>query len=593
VSILITRTKYVGDKYRQTEMNFYVYCFTRILSKVTTINRKLHDRIRYPNHTNKTSVEYRQHLLPVLKAIGLTIFFSCTPRALSYNTSLRSTMKVTSNLSFLLYIGTIAMPVVEASLNGFSRLKPSAATKPSFQSQDVFDFDAQQSHRGLKTATAMALLSKHSAATSRAAKIQTAVEVAVHQQRRSLQEDFEIDAASLAICDLFLAAVFGPNSGCACTDEEPSMECIEFIASNCLLCDTIQSEEACLVIDEEATLAALPETGSFVVDCLTYRSGPFADDTLCGIQNFSDNTCTFTLNETECTSCTVVVCDGEEINYDIDCSNIIAGETWNLCTDDIPETSPFIAFGDNDLFQELTCGDGEGVDFGLDSVGLALCQTIVDGEFGVDSGCVCEFDGEDFVPICDCVFKACDTVQGVEACVLVDEDAQLEAEARIGVDGIADCFTYESGPFADSTICLIEDFADSNACTITIDGKECNSCGVVTCSDTDGIGVLDESFNLDCSNVIAGESWSLCSDDIPQTSPFIVVGNNELFSVLTCVSADSDEPEVGESDGSNPGDESLEGKDSGDGGDMSGGVAASSHMLSLVGIIAIVVTSFW
>jgi hypothetical protein len=484
-------------------------------------------------------------------------------------------MKVTSKFSFLLCISTIAMPVVEASHNGFG-LKRSTATKPSIQRQDVFDFAAQRSHRGLKSATAMALLSKRSAAAKRAAKNQKAVEVAVHQQHRSLQEDFDVDPASLAICEILLEALLGPNSGCTCTDEEPSMECTDFVSSNCVLCDTLQGEEACLVSDGEAALAAYPETGSFVVDCLTYRSGPFADDTICGIENLSDNTCTFTVNETECTSCTVIACDdeegSEETNYDIDCSNVIAGETWNLCTDDIPETSPFIAFGANDLFQEVTCGDGEGADLGPDSVGLALCQTFVDGEYGVDSGCVCEFDGEDFQPNCDdCVFKACDTLQGEEACFLIDDDAQLEAEARDGVNSVAGCLTYESGPFADSTLCLIEDFTtDSNTCTITIDGKECNSCTVIACGD-------DTDYDLDCSNVIAGETWSLCSDDIPETSPFIAVGNNELFSIFTCVS------EVG--------DESLGGKDSGDGGDKSGSVAASSHVLGLVGII--VVTSFW
>jgi hypothetical protein len=507
---------------------------------------------------------------------------------LPYHTSLRSTMKVTSNISFLLCIGTIAMSVVEASLNhSFGRMH-SAATKPFLQRrQEIFDFAAQQSHRGLKSAhTAMSLLSKRSATTKRADKNQKAVEVAVQQhQRRSLQGDSEFDAASLAICELFLEALYGPNSGCTCTDVEPSMECIDFISSNCAICEIIQFEEACLVFDEEAALAAYPETGSFVVDCLTYRSGPFADDTICGIENFSDNTCTFTINETECTSCTVIACDDvetnfEETNYDIDCSNIIAGETWNLCTDDIPETSPFIAFGTNDLFQEYSCGNGEGADFGLDdgSVGLALCQTFVDNQFGVDSGCVCEFDGEEFQPNCDsCVFKACDTLQGEEACVSVDEAAQLVAEARIGVDGIADCFIYESGPFADSAICLIENVT-INTCAITLNGKECNSCDVVTCSDN-SIGVVGESFDLDCSNVIAGETWSLCSDDIPDTSPFVVAGNNELFSVFTCVAA--------------AGDESLGGKESVDGGDMSGGTVASSHVLSLVGIIAIVVTYFW
>ena len=44
----------------------------------------------------------------------------------------------------------------------------------------------------------------------------------------------------------------------------------------------------------------------------------------------------------------------------------------------------------------------------------------------------------------------------------------------------------------------------------------------------------DEYFDYDCSNVIEGESWNLCSDNIPDTSPFIFAGNNELFTFADC-----------------------------------------------------------
>jgi hypothetical protein len=231
-------------------------------------------------------------------------------------------MKVTSNLSFLLCIGILAKPVVEASLNGFGRKHSAASTKRSIQRQVVFDFAAQQSHRDLQLT------------------------------------DAELEAAGLALCEAFLVALLGPNSGCTCTDDEPSMECSDFVSSNCLFCDTLQFEEACLFLDEEAQLAATSGTDSFV-DCLTYESGPFTDKTICGIENFVDNTCAITIDGEECTSCTVVACGDEgETNFDIDCSNIIAEETWNLCTDDIPETSLFIAVGDNDRFEDLSCDDG-------------------------------------------------------------------------------------------------------------------------------------------------------------------------------------------------------------------------------------------
>jgi hypothetical protein len=55
----------------------------------------------------------------------------------------------------------------------------------------------------------------------------------------------------------------------------------------------------------------------------------------------------------------VIDCDGDT-DYDIDCSNIIAGETWNLCTDTIPETSRFLAAGNNDRFEDPDCSEAGG-----------------------------------------------------------------------------------------------------------------------------------------------------------------------------------------------------------------------------------------
>jgi hypothetical protein len=56
---------------------------------------------------------------------------------------------------------------------------------------------------------------------------------------------------------------------------------------------------------------------------------------------------------------------------------------------------------------------------------------------------------------------------------------------------------------------------------------------------SDGTGVLDESYDIDCSNVIEGETWNLCIDDLPDTSPFLASGNNDLFTALYCGSGES------------------------------------------------------
>jgi hypothetical protein len=108
-------------------------------------------------------------------------------------------MKVTSNLSFLLCISSVVMPVVEASIKGFPGLSPK-----------------------LSAATTRAL--KHEKALT-----DTSTAVQVHQQRRGLQfPDFSVPI----VCNAFLSLLDGLNSGCTCTDgEQASTECSAFTAT--------------------------------------------------------------------------------------------------------------------------------------------------------------------------------------------------------------------------------------------------------------------------------------------------------------------------------------------------------------------------
>jgi hypothetical protein len=276
----------------------------------------------------------------------------------------------------------------------------------------------------------------------------------------------------------------------------------------------------------------------------------------------------------------------------IDCSNVIAGETWNLCTDDVPETSPFIVVTNNNRFEEPTCttGGGGGLlgvcqslleqEFGAnppctcvsDGLGgfdvdcdiLAVCDTFLELELGPDAPCTCVLFGEDDFDIeCDCVLQACETIQGQETCIELDEEAANALELEVGPDTFVDCFQYGSGPF-DNAICLIEDFSD-DTCTITLDGNECASCAFISCDNDDGTSIVDDFFDddddgndgvfgldvqFDCSNLIGGETWNLCTDNIPETSPFIAVGNNDLFSDPSCkpetVEAPSQAPSISE-----------------------------------------------
>jgi hypothetical protein len=162
----------------------------------------------------------------------------------------------------------------------------------------------------------------------------------------------EPDLTDPAVCDAFLARLVGPDSGCTCTEEEPSTECTDYLAT-CNFCDTLQGKDACL------SISLIEDTSSVYRGCITYESGPF-DNVICETENFINNTCTITIDGTECSSCTVIDCAGDT-DYDIDCSNIIAGETWNLCcTDTIPETSRFLAAGNNDRFEDPDCSETGG-----------------------------------------------------------------------------------------------------------------------------------------------------------------------------------------------------------------------------------------
>jgi hypothetical protein len=223
-------------------------------------------------------------------------------------------MKVTSNLSFLLGISSMAMPGGDARANGFG-INRSAATKRSIEHRKAFD-----------------------------------AAVVHHNKRRSLETKEE--------CEDFFKEKLG-DVGCTCTEngDDATDECYDDIINLCTLCDTLEDEITCQVPDLEASATA--SSVDVVAECYTYTSGKF-DNTICSLDNTAVDTCSITIDGTECKSCAVVACSDEEDDtlYDFDCSNIIGGETWNLCTDDIPETSRFIAYGDNDRFSDFDCIPG-------------------------------------------------------------------------------------------------------------------------------------------------------------------------------------------------------------------------------------------
>jgi hypothetical protein len=178
-----------------------------------------------------------------------------------------------------------------------------------------------------------------------------------------------------------------PDTNCTCEgDGEASPECEEDL-SVCILngCDTLQNQRTCYAVAvEESEAASSDDVDAF---CYAYTSGPF-DNTICEIDNVSDETCTITIDGTEYSSRVPVACgetDGAGtlgFGYDFDCSNIIEGEKWNNYNGDIPETSRFLAFGNTDQFVDdvfLDCG-GSGA-FALSFHALSVVGLMVVATF--------------------------------------------------------------------------------------------------------------------------------------------------------------------------------------------------------------------
>jgi hypothetical protein len=267
-------------------------------------------------------------------------------------------MKVTSNLSFLLCISSVVMPVIEASIKGFPGFSPK-----------------------LSAATTRAL--KHEKALA-----DTSTAVQVRQQHRGLQPDLSVPI----VCNAFLSLLYGLNSGCSCTDGVgASTECSAFIRDNCNFYDIVQDEEASI------SFSTITRTTDSFSSCRTYMSGPF-DNTICTIDNLIDDTCITTIDGEECSSCSVVDCEEEgDSDYVIDCSNLITGETWNFCNAAIPETSVFIAYGTNAGFDDPRCSGDPGEVTSGGGGTYEWCVLRRD----VGYGCTCVPDGEDYLLECD------------------------------------------------------------------------------------------------------------------------------------------------------------------------------------------------
>jgi hypothetical protein len=243
-------------------------------------------------------------------------------------------MKVTSNVSFLLCITSVVMPVVDARANRFVLHERSTALKSP--ATKAYDFVAYQQRRGLQ------------------------VNLGTQQECQEILDVLALlgavpctcdDQGNINIGDAECFAYLESQDGFGFDDDDDGDD-DDGVDEGCF-CDTLDGEKTCVVYDSAAATAASSDEVDF--DCYTYTSGLF-DNTIC----VSDTvvTCTITIDGTECNSCEV---DTSCFDLNFDCSNVIDGETWNACTDvdDIPETSPFILLNDDRFLIEKALEDAE------------------------------------------------------------------------------------------------------------------------------------------------------------------------------------------------------------------------------------------
>jgi hypothetical protein len=169
---------------------------------------------------------------------------------------------------------------------------------------------------------------------------------------RNLQTDEEV-------CEFLLNEGFSEEDRLFCScDRVGDIYQVECRYTECLDCEILQGVDTCAALIEGVVLDAATLSEELFISCVDYESGLF-NSTICVFEreeNGSDN-CTVTADNVPCNSCAFATCDDGFENYNVDCSNVPGGAVWNFCNADIPETSPFVAFGDNEIFFFDRCFD--------------------------------------------------------------------------------------------------------------------------------------------------------------------------------------------------------------------------------------------
>jgi hypothetical protein len=174
---------------------------------------------------------------------------------------------------------------------------------------------------------------------------------------RQLQTDEEI-------CESILSSVvdasYAPYCSCERVEDTYVLDCI---ASDCPDCEILLDEggasleeQTCALSNDGVILAAYEGGSDIYYSCIIYVSGAF-DNVVCLIEDGAGS-CIITVDDEPCNSCSYTDCDAGYTDLSMDCSNILPDNDWETCTDNIPETTPLVSYGNNDLFFFEGCAVG-------------------------------------------------------------------------------------------------------------------------------------------------------------------------------------------------------------------------------------------
>jgi hypothetical protein len=234
----------------------------------------------------------------------------------------------------------------------------------------------------------------------------------------------------------------------------------------------------------------------------TYIEG--RDEVLVWEDRYSD-TCTMTVDGVACNSCGYTTCSDGNQAPAVDCENIEVGASFDTCLTDwsiVGQTGVLQAFNDFERNSCLTLSDPQ-----------AICQSEADYRTLVGSTCECIIDpvtGTDYILTCE--LSACSACNS-ENSVCADQSSSITINTYGQYLSRATTYSYVSGGRDDTVVISgIDRWSTSNeACSVTVNGTPCNSCGPTTCTEEDEFGSWTyDGTAVDCENIETGATYDNC-----------------------------------------------------------------------------------